>query len=87
MESHLPTGVHRDIPQNYYERFEQAFVTEANEFTDAVLNNTAVPVDIESSYEAVRIGVALQESLRSQKKIWFDRNGNQTEEAQTKSKL
>lgn len=87
MEAHLPNGVQRSIPQNYYERFEQAFVTEANEFTDAVLNNKDVPVDIESSYQAVRIGVALQESLRSQKKVWFDRNGNQTDEPQTKSKL
>lgn len=87
LESHVSTGIHRDIPQNYYERFENAFVTEANEFTEAVLENKDVPVDIQSSYEAVRIGVALQESLRSQRKIWFDRNGNQTDEAQTKSKL
>lgn len=87
MEAHLPNGVQRSIPQNYYERFEQAFVTEANEFTDAVINNKDVPVDIESSYQAIRIGVALQESLRSQKKIWFDLNGNQTGEPQTKSKL
>lgn len=87
MEAHLPNGVQRAIPQNYYERFEQAFVTEANEFTDAVLNNKEVPVDLESSYQAVRIGVALQESLRSQKKIWFDQSGNQTEEPQTKARL
>jgi myo-inositol 2-dehydrogenase/D-chiro-inositol 1-dehydrogenase len=87
LESHLSTGIHRDIPQNYYERFEHAFVTEANEFTEAVLENKTVPIDIKSSYEAVRIGVALQESLRTQKKIWFDRNGNQTDEPQTKSRL
>jgi myo-inositol 2-dehydrogenase/D-chiro-inositol 1-dehydrogenase len=87
LESHLSTGIQRDIPQNYYERFEHAFVTEANEFTEAVLENKTVPIDIQSSYEAVRIGVALQESLRSEKKIFFDRNGNQIDESQTKSKL
>jgi myo-inositol 2-dehydrogenase / D-chiro-inositol 1-dehydrogenase len=80
LESHLASGIHRDIPQNYYERFEQAFVEEARQFTDAVLDDTVVPVDMESSVEAVRIGVALQESL-SGRKIFFDRQGNQVEEA------
>lgn len=81
LESHLPTGIHRDIPQNYYERFEHAFVEEAREFTAAVLDNKQVPIDLEGSVEAVRIGVALQESLRSGKKIWFDREGNRVDES------
>ena len=80
LESHTETGIHRDIPQNYYERFEQAFVEEARQFTDAVLDDKVVPVDMESSVEAVRIGVALQESLRSGKKIFFDRRGERVEE-------
>ena len=62
-------------------------MTEANEFTDAVLTNKDVPVDLQSSYEAVKIGLALQESLRSQRKIWFDRKGNQIDEPQIKTKL
>ncbi|KAF2689704.1 NAD(P)-binding protein [Lentithecium fluviatile CBS 122367] len=81
LESHLATGIHRDIPQNYYERFEHAFVEEARQFTNAVLDDKVVPVDMESSVEAVRIGVALQESLRNGKKIFFDRQGNKVEEA------
>lgn len=80
LESHLSSGIHRDIPQNYYERFEHAFVEEARQFTDAVLENKDVPIDLTSSMEAVRIGVALQESLRSGKKIWFDKSGNRTDE-------
>ncbi|KAF2470734.1 NAD(P)-binding protein [Lindgomyces ingoldianus] len=80
LESHLPTGIHRDIPQNYYERFEHAFVEEARQFTDAVLDGGEVPVDLESSVEAVRIGCALQESVRSGKKIWFDREGRRVDE-------
>ncbi|KAF2711968.1 NAD(P)-binding protein [Pleomassaria siparia CBS 279.74] len=87
LESHLATGIHRDIPQNYYERFENAFVEEARQFTDAVLEGKTVPIDLESSMEAVRIGVALQESLRSGKKIWFGREGNQVEETGTKARL
>lgn len=80
LESHLSTGIHRDIPQNYYERFEHAFVEEARQFTDAVLENKTVPVDLTSSMEAVRIGVALQDSLKSGKKIWFDRQGKRVDE-------
>ncbi|KAF1977676.1 NAD(P)-binding protein [Bimuria novae-zelandiae CBS 107.79] len=79
-ESHLPSGIHREMPQNYYERFENAFVEEARKFTDAVLDDGLVPIDIESSVEAVRIGVALQESLRSGKKIFFDKLGNKVED-------
>ncbi|KAF1852189.1 NAD(P)-binding protein [Cucurbitaria berberidis CBS 394.84] len=80
LESHLSTGIHRDIPQTYYDRFEHAFVEEARQFTDAVLENKEVPVDLTSSMEAVRIGVALQDSLRSGKKIWFDREGKRVDE-------
>jgi myo-inositol 2-dehydrogenase / D-chiro-inositol 1-dehydrogenase len=36
--------------------------------------------------EAVRIGVALQEILRSGKKIWFDREGRRVED-EVKAKL
>ncbi|KAF2639109.1 NAD(P)-binding protein [Massarina eburnea CBS 473.64] len=86
LESHLPTGIHRDIPQTYYDRFEFAFVEEARQFTDAVLDDKVVPVDMESSVEAVRIGVALQESLRSGKKLFFDEEGNQVEDG-AKAKL
>jgi myo-inositol 2-dehydrogenase/D-chiro-inositol 1-dehydrogenase len=80
LEEHVSTGIHRSIPQTYYDRFEMAFVEEARQFVDAVLDDKVVPVDMESSVEAVRIGVALQESLRSGKKIVFDRRGERMEE-------
>jgi myo-inositol 2-dehydrogenase/D-chiro-inositol 1-dehydrogenase len=84
LESHNPTGIHRDVPQNYYERFEQAFVEEARQFTDAVLENKEVPIDLESSLEAVKIGSALQDSLRTGKKIFFDQTGKRVDEARAK---
>ncbi|CAN9404578.1 unnamed protein product [Alternaria alternata] len=74
----------KDIPQNYYERFEQAFVEEARQFTDAVLEDKEVPIDLQSSMEAVKIGVALQDSLRNGKKIFFDKQGNRVDEARAK---
>ncbi|KAH5243185.1 hypothetical protein HBI72_191130 [Parastagonospora nodorum] len=88
LESHLSTGIHRDIPQNYYERFEHAFVEEARQFTDAVLENKEVPVDLTSSMKAVKIGVALQDSLKSGRKIAFGRDGKRVDEdGQAKARL
>jgi len=84
LESHMSSGINREIPQNYYERFEQAFVEEARQFTDAVLEGGEVPVDLQSSMEAVKIGVALQDSLRSGRKIFFDQQGNRVDDARAK---
>jgi myo-inositol 2-dehydrogenase/D-chiro-inositol 1-dehydrogenase len=81
LESHTANGIHRDIPQNFFERFEHAFMKEAQQFTDAVLDEKPVPIDLESSVLAVSIGTLLQESLRSGKKISFDRAGKREEEA------
>ncbi|RAL11650.1 putative NAD binding Rossmann fold oxidoreductase [Aspergillus homomorphus CBS 101889] len=70
------TGVRRELPQHYYDRFEYAFVTEANEFTASCLENTPVPLKLEGAVQAVRIGAALQESLITGEKINFDEQGN-----------
>ncbi|PWY73693.1 NAD(P)-binding protein [Aspergillus heteromorphus CBS 117.55] len=68
-------GVRREIPQHYYDRFEYAFVTEANEFTACCLENTPVPLKLEGAVQAVRIGSALQESMITGEKIFFDEAG------------
>ncbi|CDM27699.1 hypothetical protein DTO013E5_4411 [Penicillium roqueforti] len=73
------TGVRREIPQNYYDRFEYAFVTEANEFTACCLDNTALPLELENAVKAVRIGAALQESMVTEKKIYFDEDGKRSQ--------
>ncbi|EAU34907.1 conserved hypothetical protein [Aspergillus terreus NIH2624] len=72
-------GIRREIPQHYYDRFEYAFVTEANEFTACCLENTPVPLKLEGAVQAVRIGAALQESLITGQKIFFDESGNRVE--------
>jgi myo-inositol 2-dehydrogenase / D-chiro-inositol 1-dehydrogenase len=69
---HGPTGVCREVPAHYYDRFEQAFVCEANEFTACCLDNTKLPMKLASAVQAVRIASALQESVRTGCKIWFD---------------
>lgn len=75
------SGIRREIPQHYYDRFEYAFVTESNEFTAAVLDNTPLPLDLNAAVQAVSIGAALQEALITGKKIFFDEAGNRQETA------
>lgn len=81
VEMHEPQGIRREIPDNYYGRFEYAFVTESNEFTAACLDNTPLPFKLTGAVQAVKIGCALQESLNSGKKINFNKAGERIEEA------
>lgn len=76
-----PAGVRREIPSDYYGRFEHAFVTEANEFTACCLDGTDLPFSLSGAVRAVEIGCALQESLRSGEKIFFDERGGRVERA------
>ncbi|KAE8365897.1 hypothetical protein BDV27DRAFT_98365 [Aspergillus caelatus] len=75
------TGIRREIPQHYYDRFEYAFVTEANEFTACCLEDTPVPLQLDGAVQAVRIGAALQESLITGEKIFFDEEGNRVDKS------
>lgn len=75
------TGIRREIPAHYYGRFEQAFVAEANEFTACCLDNLKLPMKLTGAVQAVKIGCALQESLNSGQKIWFDETGRRVEKA------
>ncbi|KAI5925578.1 hypothetical protein F4810DRAFT_659169 [Camillea tinctor] len=81
VEMHEPQGIRREIPPDYYGRFEYAFVTEANEFAAACLDNTKLPFKLQGAVQAVQIGCALQESLNSGKKINFDESGRRIEES------
>jgi myo-inositol 2-dehydrogenase / D-chiro-inositol 1-dehydrogenase len=79
VESHEPTGIRREIAQTYYDRFEHAFVQESNEFTAACLDDTKLPFKLSGAVQAVKIGVAMQKSLRLNRKIDFDELGNEVE--------
>ncbi|KAF2721021.1 NAD(P)-binding protein [Polychaeton citri CBS 116435] len=69
------TGIRREIPPDYYGRFHEAFATEANEFTLCCLEDRPLPFKLTGAVQAVKIGCALQESLRSGQKIEFDETG------------
>jgi myo-inositol 2-dehydrogenase/D-chiro-inositol 1-dehydrogenase len=77
VEIHDSHGARRELPQHYYERFREAFVTEASEFTTSCLDDVPVPISLESSVRAIEIAEALQRSLVSRKKIFFDEQGQE----------
>ncbi|RMJ20280.1 hypothetical protein CDV36_000005 [Fusarium kuroshium] len=75
-------GVLQEMPQNYWERFENAFVAQANRFAETVLDDKPSWIELESAVEVVKIGVALQESMVTGEKIWFDEQGQRVNKAQ-----
>ncbi|KAH9221234.1 NAD-binding Rossmann fold oxidoreductase family protein [Leptodontidium sp. 2 PMI_412] len=77
-----PGGIRREIPQNYYGRFKEAFEREAKEFADCCLDDARLPMKLSGAVQAVKIGCALQEAMISGKKIWFDSTGIRVERAQ-----
>lgn len=81
VEMHEASGIRREIPPHYYGRFGEAFVTESNEFTECILDDKKLPFKLTGAVQAVKIGCALQESLRSGRKIEFDEIGNRVEKA------
>ncbi|KAH7261630.1 hypothetical protein BKA59DRAFT_504683 [Fusarium tricinctum] len=74
-------GIRHELPQNYWGRFQAAFTREAVEFTDSVLDDKPVPIELTSAVTAVRIGAALQRSMITGNKIFFDENGNEATRA------
>lgn len=75
-----PGGITRQMPANYYDRFEYAFVNEANEFTASCLDDTPVPLEIGLGHKALQLGTWLQESLISGKPISFNEKGERIEQ-------
>jgi myo-inositol 2-dehydrogenase/D-chiro-inositol 1-dehydrogenase len=55
-------GITREVPAHYYGRFEGAFVRESQEFADACLDDTELPMKLTNAVKAVAIGAALQEA-------------------------
>lgn len=77
VELHESSGIRKEVPQTYYDRFEQAFVTESNEFTECILDGKKPPFQLAGAISAVKIGEALQRSLRTGKKIEYNDIGEE----------
>ena len=80
-------GVGHEVQPEYWERFEDAFATEANEFVSAVLDDTPVPVGLALGLMSLQIGWALQEALLTGERIRFDERGNRVGGEGAKARL
>lgn len=69
-------GLGNDVMPDFYERYEKAFVTEQRVFADAVLDEKELPYQLDAAVKGMEIAAALQESLRTGKKIVWDEQGN-----------
>lgn len=68
-------GVHVSALSSWYDRYKPSFVTELIAFTDAILDKKPMPISLESCVTSLTIAQALQESMRTGKKIDFDQKG------------
>ena len=76
------SGIRHEVQFEYWQRFEHAFALEANEFVDSILNDTPVPLPLETGMKVMLIGRALQQSLLSGKVVRFNEEGVPVEETE-----
>src|SRR5260370_23701661 len=62
-------GVRNECTPTFYERFEEAFLIEANHFVDAVLDDSTPALTLHDATEATRIALALRESLQTRRVV------------------
>lgn len=68
-------GVHFSALPSWYDRYKPSFVSEMIAYTDAVLDQSPMPISLEACVTSLKIAQALQESFRTGKRIEFDENG------------
>lgn len=56
-------GISHEVQEEYWQRFEMAFTTEAQEFVDSILKDTPVPLPLETGVKVMQIARALQSAL------------------------
>ncbi|KAH7020510.1 NAD-binding Rossmann fold oxidoreductase family protein [Ilyonectria destructans] len=64
----------------WYERYATAFVHEAREWIDALMDDKPMPVPLRSSLTSLKIATALQECLRTGRKMFFNKQGDVDED-------
>jgi myo-inositol 2-dehydrogenase/D-chiro-inositol 1-dehydrogenase len=62
-------GVRNEATPTYYERFEDAFVAEQAAFVEAIRGGPPLPLTLHDATEATRIGIAIQESIRTRRAV------------------
>lgn len=68
-------GIIRDVPEEFWARFELAFAQELQKFANTCFFDKPLPMKLETAVKALEIAAALQESLVTDKQIRFDVQG------------
>ncbi|THY50025.1 NAD-binding Rossmann fold oxidoreductase family protein [Aureobasidium pullulans] len=71
------------VHPGWYDRYAEAFVTEATAWVGAVLDEAPMPHPLVSTLKSLGIAMALQESLRTGQKVFFDQSGVRVSESQS----
>lgn len=69
-------GMRHEVQPEYWQRFEDAFAREANEFVDCMLSDKEVPVKLETGITVMKIGQALQQALLTGEVVKFSETGD-----------
>lgn len=70
-------GMRNEVQPEYWQRFEDAFALEANEFVKAIVDDKPVPLPMKTGITVMKIGRALQEALTTGELVRFDTSGEQ----------
>ena len=68
-------GMRHEVQPEYWQRFEDAFALEANEFVDSLLMDKPVPLPLDTGITVMKIGKALQDALLSGEVVRFSETG------------
>lgn len=58
-------GINHEVQEEYWQRFEDAFATEAKEFIDCILLDEPVPLPLKTGVKVMEIARGLQAALMS----------------------
>jgi myo-inositol 2-dehydrogenase/D-chiro-inositol 1-dehydrogenase len=65
------TGIRNECTPTFFERFEHAFLNEAEAFVASLTGGPATGLTLEDAREATRIGIAMREALTQGQAVNF----------------
>lgn len=68
-------GVRRTVPPDAFQLYDRSFPNDLSEFAHAVLDGTALSCCPDDAFEAAKITIALQHSMRIGEAVYFDDEG------------
>ena len=78
-------GITHEVQEEYWQRFEHAFATEAQEFINSILNDSPVPLPLHTGIKVMQIARALQSALWSGEVSRWNEEGVLVEAGERKS--